>query len=83
MQLFEKADQVRPGATAALKAKARQVVGCKIEPAPAKVASQREAMHGRGTDVSIGYCSSRTTTPDTSVVKVELPRGLRSALIMA
>lgn len=72
-RLFEKADTVRPGATAALKGKARQVVGGRIETAPAAPVSAREAMAGRGVDVSIGYCSSRSTTPDTSVDKVEVP----------
>ncbi|WP_334185334.1 hypothetical protein [Novosphingobium sp.] len=33
-------------------------------------------MLGDGTDVLIGYCSSRSTTPDTSVDKVELLRAL-------
>ncbi|CAN5366000.1 molybdate ABC transporter substrate-binding protein [soil metagenome] len=74
--LFEKADRVRPGATAALKAKARQVVGGAIEPAPAKAMTQAEGMQQRDTDVSVGYCSSRNTTPDPSVTKVELPPDL-------
>lgn len=72
-ELFEKADSVRPGATAALKAKARQVVGGTIDPKPAKPMTQAEAMLEHGTDVSVGYCSSRKTTPDPSVDKVELP----------
>ena len=71
-ELFEKAGTVRPGATAALKAKARAVVGATVKPAAVKGANQREAMLERGTDVSIGYCSSRSTAPDTSVTKVEL-----------
>jgi molybdenum ABC transporter molybdate-binding protein len=74
--LFEKADTVRPGATALLKAKARAVVGATVEPAAVKATNQREAMLERGTDVSIGYCSSRSTTPDPSVTKVELPAAL-------
>lgn len=72
-ELFDKADTVRPGATAALKAKARAVVGATVEPAAVKATNQREAMLERGTDVSIGYCSSRKTTSDPSVTKVELP----------
>lgn len=71
-ELFDKADTVRPGATAVLKAKARAVVGATVEPAAVKATNQREAMLERGTDVSIGYCSSRKTTPDPSVTKVEL-----------
>lgn len=74
--LFEKADTVRRGATAALKAKAKAVVGGTVEPAAPKAVSQREAMLARGTDVSIGYCSSRSTTPDPTVTKVELPEKL-------
>jgi molybdenum ABC transporter molybdate-binding protein len=71
--LFDKADTVHPGSTAVLKAKARQVVGATIETAPAKPMTQAEAMIERGTDVSVGYCSSRKTTADPSVDKVELP----------
>ena len=73
---FERADTVRPGATAALKAKARQVVGSQIETAPAKPMTGREGMSERGVDVSIGYCSSRTTSADPSVDKVEIPEKL-------
>lgn len=73
---FEKADNVKPGATAILKAKARQVVGGNIENAPAKPMTAAEALADHGTDVSIGYCSSRKTTPDTSVDKVEVPPAL-------
>lgn len=64
-ELFDKADTVHPGATAALEAKARAVVGATVD--------RREAMLKRRTDVSIGYCSSRKTTPDLSVTKMELP----------
>lgn len=71
-ELFDKADSVRPGATAVLRAKAQAVVGATVTPAPSKATSQGEAMLERGTDVSIGYCSSRKTTPDPSVDKVEL-----------
>jgi len=73
---FERADQVRPGATAILKAKARQVVGSAIEPAPTQAKTAREGMIERGVDVSMGYCSSRSTTPDTSVDKIEVPANL-------
>lgn len=73
---FERADSIRPGTTAILKAKARQVVGARIETAPAKVQNARAAMAERGTDVSIGYCSSRTTSVDASVDRVEIPANL-------
>lgn len=72
-ELFDKADSIRPGATAALKAKALAVVGATVTPASSKATSQGEAMLERGTDVSVGYCSSRKTTHDLSVDKVELP----------
>lgn len=72
-ELFDKADSVRPGATAVLKAKARAVVGGTIETGPTRQITQADAMIERGTDVSVGYCSSRKTTPDPSVDKIELP----------
>lgn len=75
--LFEKAGQVRRGATATLRAKAKQVAGGRIdEPAPAGATNARETMIARGVNASIGYCSSRATTPDTSVDKIELPTDL-------
>jgi ABC-type molybdate transport system substrate-binding protein len=79
MELFDKAGSVRPGATALLKAKARPVVGGSIEPpraADAPKTSARDGMLQRHIDVSIGYCSARETTPDTSVDKVALPPAL-------
>ncbi|MGF7153539.1 molybdate ABC transporter substrate-binding protein [Novosphingobium gossypii] len=72
-EMFGKADHIRPGATSMLKAKAKAVVGATVNPAPSKAATQAEAMLERGTDVSVGYCSSRKTAPDPSVDKVELP----------
>jgi molybdenum ABC transporter molybdate-binding protein len=74
--LFEKADSVKSGATAILKAKARQVVGGRIETGPAKPMTAAESLDAQGVDVSVGYCSSRKTTPDTSVDKVEVPPAL-------
>ncbi len=73
---FERADVIRPGATATLKAKARPVVGSRIETVPAKAQSARAAMAERGTDVSIGYCSSRAISVDASVDRVEIPENL-------
>lgn len=67
---------MRPGATALLKAKARQVVGAKVETAPTKPMTAAEGMAAHDVDVSMGYCSSRKTTPDPSVDKVEIPAKL-------
>ena len=74
--LFEKADSVKPGATKTLKAKARAVVGGKLETGPAKPMTAAESLDAQGVDVSVGYCSSRKTAPDTSVDKVEVPPSL-------
>lgn len=76
--LFDKAGTVRPGADAILKAKAQQLVGGTIAPPPPKKAdaTARDVMVERGIDMSIGYCSGRTTTRDTSVDRVELPANL-------
>jgi molybdenum ABC transporter molybdate-binding protein len=73
---FERADRVYPGATAVLKAKARAVVGATITPAASKATNALEDLIKHGVDVSTGYCSSRSTTPDTSVDKVEVPASL-------
>jgi molybdate transport system substrate-binding protein len=74
--LFDKAGTVRPGADGVLKAKARQVVGGKIErPAPkaAAPATALASLDRYGVDVMIGYCSSHDKTPDASVTRVEVP----------
>ncbi|WP_454884332.1 substrate-binding domain-containing protein [Sphingomonas oryzagri] len=75
--LFDRADAVRPGAGAILKAKARQIVGGRIEtPAPAPKLTAAQAMEKHQVDVTIGYCSSHETEADPSVVKVEVPPAL-------
>jgi len=74
--LFERADGVKPGATAILLAKAEQIVGGRIEAAPAKPINARDGLIAHGVDVSIGYCSSRSTVADTSVDKIEVPAAL-------
>ncbi len=76
-QFFERADAVRPGATAILKGKAKAVVGSRIEePGAAQAASAAEGMIAREVDASIGYCSSRVTSHDATVVKVPVPAAL-------
>jgi molybdenum ABC transporter molybdate-binding protein len=76
-ELFDKAGAVRAGATAMLKAKARPIVGGKVLPAATKTSADgKEFMAQHDIDVSIGYCSSHETTPDTSVDHVELPADL-------
>ncbi|MDE1146343.1 MAG: molybdate ABC transporter substrate-binding protein [Azospirillaceae bacterium] len=69
---FDKADAVQPGATAVLRAKARQVAGG-AGPKPKADATAAEKLAQYGVDTMIGYCSSGSTTPDTSVTKVEIP----------
>jgi molybdate transport system substrate-binding protein len=76
-QFFERTDAIRPGSTAILKAKAKAVVGSRIEePSAAPTGSAADGMTRRNIDTSVGYCSSRVTTPDTSVAKVRVPAAL-------
>jgi ABC-type molybdate transport system substrate-binding protein len=80
--LFDKAETLRPGAAAILKAKARQIVGGRIEPtlpksAPPKPATTAlEGLIKQDVDVTIGYCSGHTTQQDPSVSHVQLPPNL-------
>jgi molybdenum ABC transporter molybdate-binding protein len=77
-ELFDKAGTVRPGADAILKAKARQLVGGRIETAaPKETGTARDSMVKHGVNVSIGYCSGHETTRDMSVDRVELPENLK------
>jgi molybdate transport system substrate-binding protein len=74
--LFDKAGTVRPGAAEKLKAKARQVVGGKVEVSAPKADAPANALAGLdryGVDVMIGYCSGHTTQQDPSVTHVEVP----------
>jgi ABC-type molybdate transport system substrate-binding protein len=72
--LFDRAEAARPGAGAALKAKAQQIVGGKIEAAvPGPKLSAAQLMIQHHVDLTIGYCSSHDTEPDTSVMKVVVP----------
>ena len=77
--LFDKAGTVRSGAAERLKAKARQVVGGSVEPAPPKEAAPTTALASMDRykiDVMIGYCSGHTTKRDLSVAQVGLPPNL-------
>lgn len=75
--LFDKADDVEPGAGAVLKAKAQQLVGGRVDPpVPAGQNAVKYFMATHRVDVFVGYCSSRDTTRDTTVDKVELPANL-------
>jgi molybdate transport system substrate-binding protein len=75
--MFEKADSVRPGATATLKAKAMQLVGGKNSPViPEGKNAIDYFFEQRKIDISISYCSSRETTPDARYTTVSLPPNL-------
>lgn len=75
--LFAKAGTLRPGAQQVLEAKAQQLVGGAHDAPipPGQSALQYYAGLGK-VQMSIGYCSSRKTTPDPSVTVVEMPPGL-------
>jgi molybdate transport system substrate-binding protein len=72
--VFARAERARPGAGKAIEAKARQLVGGKNNP---PVPPGQDAMmyffQQHKIDISLGYCSSRTTTPDPKFATVELP----------
>jgi molybdate transport system substrate-binding protein len=75
--LFDKADKVRPGAKAILEAKAQQLVGGKdSKPAPNGQNAMEYAYAQKTVQISLGYCSSRQTTPDPKYTSVELPPAL-------
>lgn len=79
-RLFELAEQQRPGAFAALDAKARKIVGNSTAPLPAGAADPIVAAFRDGTiDVMIGYCTSaRQRASDIpGLTIVELPPSLR------
>jgi molybdenum ABC transporter molybdate-binding protein len=75
--IFARAEKLQPGAQAALEARARQLVGGAHD---APIPAGQDALHyyaaQKMVDLSLGYCSSRKTTPDTGVTTVELPPGL-------
>jgi molybdate transport system substrate-binding protein len=72
--VFARAEQARPGAGKILEAKTRQLVGGKHNP---PVPPGQDAMayffQQHKVDISLGYCSSRNTTPDPNYTTVEFP----------
>ena len=68
-ELFARAEKVHPGAQAMLEHKAQQLVGGKITDKDAMA----QAFEQHKIDISLGYCSSRQTTPDPKYASVELP----------
>jgi molybdenum ABC transporter molybdate-binding protein len=75
--LFAKAEKVRPGAQAILEAKAQQLVGGRNgKPAPNGQNAMEYAYAQKTVQISLGYCSSRQTTPDPKYTSVELPSAL-------
>lgn len=75
--IFARAEKLQPGAQAALEGRARQLVGGAHD---APIPAGQDALHyyaaQKMIDLSLGYCSSRKTTPETGVTTVELPPGL-------
>jgi ABC-type molybdate transport system substrate-binding protein len=72
--VFDRAEQARPGARKTLEAKARQLVGGKHSPpVPAGKDAMQYFFEQHQIDISLGYCSSRQTTPDPHFTSVELP----------
>lgn len=75
--LFAKAEKLRPGAQATLEAKAQQLVGgTNNPPVPAGQNAMQYFFAQKKVDISLGYCSSRQTTPDPAFSLVELPAEL-------
>lgn len=72
--MFARAEQVRPGAQAILEHKAQQLVGGKHNPpVPAGQDAMSYYFEQHKIDISLGYCSSRQTTPDPKFASVQLP----------
>lgn len=76
-EVFDRADLLRPGSGAILKAKAQQLVGGRHNP---PVPAGRNAMDyffdQHEIDISIGYCSSHDLKRDPKYVSVEMPAQL-------
>jgi molybdate transport system substrate-binding protein len=73
-ELFARAEKVRPGAQAILERKAQQLVGGKSSPpVPAGKDVMTYYYEQHKISISLGYCSSRQTTPDPKFASVELP----------
>jgi molybdate transport system substrate-binding protein len=76
--VFARAEQARPGAQKILESKARQLAGGKHNPpVPAGRDASLYFFEEHQIDISLGYCSSRQTTPDLRLTTVELPPELR------
>ena len=72
--MFARAEQARPGARAILEHKAQQLVGGRHNPpVPAGKDAMSYYFEQHKIDISLGYCSSRQTTPDPNFASVELP----------
>ena len=72
--VFARAEQARPGAGKILESKARQLVGGKHNPPVPPGQDAMSYFFGQHKiDISLGYCSSRNTTPDPNFTTVELP----------
>jgi molybdate transport system substrate-binding protein len=72
--MFAKLDKVRPGAEAILQAKAQQLGGGKNNPpVPAGKTATLYFFEQHKINISMGYCSSRQTTPDPTFTIIELP----------
>jgi molybdate transport system substrate-binding protein len=76
--VFARAQKARPGAGKVLEHKAQQLVGGKDNPPvpPGRDPSLYFYEEHR-ISLSLGYCSSRQTTPDPKFISVELPPELR------
>jgi molybdate transport system substrate-binding protein len=72
--VFARAEQARPGAGKVIESKARQLVGgTHNPPVPAGKDAMTWFFDQHRIDISLGYCSSRQTTPDPVFTPVELP----------
>jgi ABC-type molybdate transport system substrate-binding protein len=76
--LFDRAEAMRPGAAAILKAKAKQLVGGGTAPAgvPKGADAARYFLANRTVDMFIGYCSSHDAHPVPGLDKVRVPEAL-------
>lgn len=75
--MFARADAIRPGARVALEKKAQKIVGGRDNPPVPEGHNPTDYFFEQGRiHVSIGYCSSRQTSPDPKYARVELPADL-------
>jgi ABC-type molybdate transport system substrate-binding protein len=79
-ELFARAEKVHPGAQAILEHEAQQLVGGRNSPpvpggrgSTTSQDAMTYAFDKHRIDISLGYCSSRQTTPDPKFATVELP----------